>query len=114
MTLDDILADVPFDMTADMERLFKVAGCEPTCHSCLDPINIGESFELAAADDGTDKMLCGGCTIQDYERRTAERAGAIARKSERQRQQHFDRTGHWPGYSRLSKPANHDEQMNNE
>ncbi len=110
MTLDDIPADVPFDMTDDLVRLFRIADCDPACHACLNQIKVGDSFELAAGFDDQDHMLCGECTIQDYERRTAERAAHRAERRQRERQEYFDETGRWPGYSRPSQSTVEDKQ----
>ena len=57
MTLDDIPADVEMALTAELDRLFKVAGCRPTCHVCFHKLAIGDAFSLVALN-GTDQMAC--------------------------------------------------------
>lgn len=78
MTLDDIANDHILQLTAVMDRLFKVADCDPTCHCCCTVIKVGDEFKLAYHDalvrtgggqryerEERDIMLCGQCTIED-------------------------------------------------
>lgn len=78
MTLDDIPANYIHILTRVMDQLFKVAGCDPTCHCCCTVIKVGEAFKLAchkvlvstqvggvAKREEKDIMLCGQCTIED-------------------------------------------------
>jgi len=60
MTLDDIPADKILELTVELDRLFKAAGCEPACHVCLRKIDLGEQFQLLSFE-GTDEMLCVSC-----------------------------------------------------
>ena len=73
MTLDDIKADVTLTLTREHERLFKAADCNPSCHACLDDIEVGRKYMLATYKD-RDVMLCDRCDIpalKRYHRRLA-------------------------------------------
>ncbi len=76
MTLEDIPANQTTVLTDVMDRLFRMAGCDPTCHCCHVPLNIGDSFELAVYDKQKltntnetrhteDIMLCDECDAED-------------------------------------------------
>ncbi len=66
--LDDIPADETLTLTKHIDRLFRAAGCEPTCHCCQEKIEVGETFKLATVppykavwnptDETEDVMLC--------------------------------------------------------
>lgn len=92
MTLDDIPPDETLIMTAQMYRLFKLAGCEPNCHCCNDPINIGELFKLATCEvlrftgastprkkELKDIMLCGNCDRDDLKRMQRNKMSRVAK-----------------------------------
>ncbi len=57
MTLDDVPADVTMELTAELDRLFKTAGCRPTCHVCFHKLALGDTFSLVALN-GMDQMVC--------------------------------------------------------
>ncbi len=73
MTLNDIPPDVTLVLTDEMNRLFRIAKCDPTCHCCRDAIAVGDYFKLqthAVQKFGTrmnvnrierDIMLCSDC-----------------------------------------------------
>lgn len=83
MTLDDVPADTILTLTKDLDRLFRFANCDPTCHACDKTIKIGTDFQLISVSpkdrphkryyvdpDGpyTDEMACGKCTRADLTR----------------------------------------------
>lgn len=70
--IDDIPANEVIVMTEIMERLFKVANCDPACHCCRETIEVGAKFKLSTAMVRTsynapslkserDIMLCDNC-----------------------------------------------------
>ncbi len=91
-TLDDVKPDTIMVMTSDLDRLFKLEGCNPACHACHSAIALGEKFRLASTPDGRDVMLCDQCTMMDL---------VVAEVEE------TDRKRVWkdehPGFSRLSR-----------
>ena len=90
MTLDDIPADQKIQINAKMVRLFRAAGCDPGCHSCLRKIEVGDVFQLAT-NDGRDVMLCDHCNVDDLIAAKAKRARARWRNVQKY------------GFSRLSR-----------
>ena len=104
MTLDDIPEGQTVKLTALMHRLFKVAGCDPTCHCCHTVIAVGGEFKLMMhcrqkftgmhfkrAEEPRDVMLCGDCTIDDLVR---------AEENARRRRARYLRDHPRAGYSR--------------
>ena len=92
MTLDDIPADETLTMTAQMDRLFRIADCAPTCHCCTEPIKVGELFKLATCEvlrfTGAstpkktkleDIMLCGNCDRDDLKRMQRNKMARVAK-----------------------------------
>ena len=75
MTLDDVPADVEMALTGELDRLFKVARCNPTCHVCFKKIVVGDTFSLVSLD-GTDQMACGRkmCGRTGLEKKAAKQA----------------------------------------
>ena len=75
MTLDKIKANEEQEMTANLLRLFKAAGCSPTvCHACQRRIKVGMQFKLIPHkkyDQGTmtDEMCCDRCAAPELVRR---------------------------------------------
>ena len=69
--IDDVPTDTVMELTADLTRAFKFAGCAPTCHACQRSIEVGSKFQLISYE-GTDEMLCGRC-----DRKGLRRAKAI-------------------------------------
>ena len=61
MTLDDVPADTQMVLTAELRRLFLVAKCKPTCHSCGRTLAVGDDFSLSTID-GRDVMHGSCCT----------------------------------------------------
>lgn len=55
MTLDDIEADSILEMTSGLQRLFRLANCDPACHCCEKPIETGSMFKLACVELLTNK-----------------------------------------------------------
>jgi len=87
MTLDDIIPDTVTLLTEELLRLFRYADCEPECHACHKPIEVGKKFQLATRvystgwfregeQESRDVMLCSNCTILDLikEEKRARRA----------------------------------------
>ena len=114
MTLDDIDADTTQSLTRLMDRLFKAAGCNPTCHCCDETIEVGDNFKLAMYRrqkyggryytrdaEARDTMLCGDCSVGDLAR---------ADKNARRRISRYRKANPNAGYSRPSKVTDHDEQ----
>ena len=67
MTLDDVPADVLIILTDELDRLFKFAYCNPTCHTCNTKISIGDSFQLISYR-GRDHMACVNCDREKMEK----------------------------------------------
>ena len=72
MTLDDIQPNETLQLTAQIARLFKLAGCDPTCHCCREEIVVGDFFKLQTYNvqrttnttierHERDIMLCADC-----------------------------------------------------
>jgi len=81
MTLDDISEGTTQTLTLIMDRLFRVAGCDPACHACHTVIKVGDNFKLAMHlqkrygfhhknedREPQDIMFCGECTVEDLVR----------------------------------------------
>lgn len=69
--IDDIPPDEMIELTESMKRAFLALDCDPECHCCGKPIEIGQKFKLAYIErpkggwtdpDSTDEMLCYHCT----------------------------------------------------
>ncbi len=107
MTLDDIPADMVTVMTDVIDRAFKLAGCDPTCHCCHVVIAIGDTFILArynkqrftttlAERKEQDIMLCSKCDVDDMatmERKALRRHNKWLRENPR------------AGYTRIHREA---------
>lgn len=91
MTLDDIPADVTMTLTSELDRLFRAAGCNPTCHACGAGIWLEEKFMLLSLN-GTDQMVCHECDRADLERALEVKE----KRAEEMRRLYPPRTG--PGY----------------
>ena len=81
--INEIPADTEIEMTGELIRAFKVAGCHPTCHCCGKELIEGQPFKLAyikSLDRFTvtyhtderhkefkeeDEMLCNKCSPAD-------------------------------------------------
>jgi len=113
MTLDDIPEGKTLTLTAFINRLFKYAGCDPTCHACSTVIKVGELFKLAMhrrqiftgasfkrLDEPRDTMLCGNCTVDDLTRTETNRRRRYSRYLDEHPR---------AGYSRPSRATDHDE-----
>lgn len=107
MTLDDIPEGTTQTLTAELDRLFRYAGCDPTCHACRTPIKVGEVFTLTMyrrdrfggssferEKKPRDVMLCGECTVDDLAR---------AEQNARRRRARYMEEHPRAGYSRPSK-----------
>lgn len=107
MTLDDVPADTVTTLTDALDRLFKFAGCKPTCHACKKSIAVGSEFQLLSFK-GKDEMLCNECTKDDLE---VEHQAKLEKREQLLDGPYGRRTGHswngqnWvsPGYSRPSR-----------
>lgn len=107
MTIDDVPADTITTLTEELDRLFKFAHCNPTCHACRKSIGVGEEFQLLSFE-GKDEMLCSGCTKDDLE---AVHQTSVEKKEQLLNGPSGRRTGHngngtnWmgAGYSRPSQ-----------
>jgi len=110
MTLDDIPEGTTQALTAIMDRLFRLSGCDPTCHACRNVINIGDDFKLAMYRQQrfgsykhsrdlhpSDVMLCGDCTVEDLAR---------VEVNARRRRTRYLTANPRAGYSRPSKVNN--------
>lgn len=114
MTLDDVPADVELILTTELDRLFKVAKCNPMCHVCFNKISVGTIFSLVSLD-GTDQMACARKTCgrtgleKQAEKRAKEKQDKIdAEKAERAAWEKKypnprNRPSYGGGYSRPSK-----------
>ncbi len=86
MSLDKIKASVDTVMTPELVRLFKAAGCSPTCcHACLKTIRSGQTFKLLphrklGDRTTTDEMLCAKCGEPELVKRDLESARAAAKR----------------------------------
>ena len=101
MNLDDINANEPVTMTADLVRLFRAAGCSPTaCHACGKKLLVGHVFKLVPhtkpGQAASDEMCCDKCDSRKLDAR--DQRNATERRSPVVR-------GNWGGYSRPSKTA---------
>lgn len=94
MTLDDIEPDKTLVLTNDLARLFRIADCEPACHCCYEPIEIGSKFKLATHGDH-DTMLCDKHTVADLIEREE--------KDRKQSEAYFEQRRRTGGYSRPTK-----------
>ena len=102
--IDQIPADQTVVMTATLERAFKAAGCDPTCHCCQAEITIGEAFKLAMID-ATDEMLCDNCTPHKLKHhRTRALTRELNRKAARREYDPVVTTRGWYGGSGYSRP----------
>lgn len=109
-TLDDIESSVDTVMTAELVRLFKYAGCNPTvCHACNKPIKVGEVFKLCPHPNPHtpehelhDEMLCEKCDAKSLVKRDS-RERAVLRREARRHTAAQGWTNRLGGYSRLSK-----------
>ena len=99
MTLDDIAADVTLVLTREYNRLFKAAGCQPTCHACLRQIRVGMKFKLAT-HERRDVMLCAKHSLKHLTD-PAEVEKVREARWRRQAQERL-RAGLSPGFSRPS------------
>lgn len=110
MTLDDIPTNQTLTLTNVIDRLFKMAGCDPTCHCCHVEIKVGEAFELAyhktlvrtqvggvSAREEKDIMLCDKCTIDDLAKVETLQLRRLAR---------WRRNNPRAGFSRLHRRSN--------
>lgn len=84
MTLDDIQASADTVMTAELLRLFRYAGCDPTtCHACQKRIKDGDTFKLVPhlkpGAKSTDEMCCSKCGEPELIKRDACKAKAKAK-----------------------------------
>ena len=72
MTLNDIQPNETLQLTTQIARLFKLAGCDPTCHCCREEISVGDFFKLQTYNvqkttntmitrNERDIMLCADC-----------------------------------------------------
>ncbi len=97
--IDDIPADEEVVLTATLDRMFKAAGCDPTCHCCENALDIGDTFKLACVDVD-DQMLCANCTTEDLREKWKEdeRMAAIRHAENRLRM------GRSPGSYGFSRP----------
>ncbi len=102
-TLYDIPPDTTLVLTEEYDRLFKAAGCKPTCHACLKAITVGRKFTLVS-HCGQDVMICDKkfCDLDKVIRRPSMDA-----RNERERRQryityHVRQFGTRPGFSRPS------------
>ena len=105
MGIDDILADKVYVLDADLDRLFKAAGCNPGCHACKTKISIGDEFELLSYK-GTDEMVCAQCgrpELEDRDRRKIETSARRDREAAQHRREKIA-AGH-SGYSRPTTEA---------
>ncbi len=104
MVLDDVPANTIMALTPELDRLFRFAKCNPTCHACKAKIEVGESFQLLSLD-GKDEMLCVACDREKLIEAKAEAARLykVYLKSPEyaHRSQSIKADGHW-GYSRPS------------
>lgn len=103
MKIDEINAGSDVTMTADLIKLFAVAGCDPTlCHACGRKIKEGHLFKLVPHSKHNehppaDEMCCAKCGPHELmlrdrrEMRQARGGSSISRRS--------------GGYSRPSKES---------
>jgi hypothetical protein len=42
-------------MNKTLQRLFRIAGCDPACHCCSRKLNIGANFKLAEVENNDEK-----------------------------------------------------------
>lgn len=62
--INEIPADAEVEMTLELQRVFRMEGCDPECHCCERSIVIGDLFTLAYDEvSGNDEMLCVHCDI---------------------------------------------------
>ena len=91
MTLDDVPADKIMVLTEELDRLFKAAGCKPTCHACRKGILVEREFQILSFY-GIDEMLCHKCNREKLEkRRRTEEARKAA--SDLLRAEHVEKYG---------------------
>ena len=116
MELNDILAGADTVMTAELVRLFKVAGCSPTaCHACKKTIDAGHIFKLVSFN-GTDEMCCKKHGEADLAKRDEKKnrkaylsrqagGGTVTNPGDVREinRRSADLRGEWAGYSRPSK-----------
>ncbi len=101
MTIDDVPADTITVLTSELNRLFKFAKCNPTCHACKVKIEVGASFQLLTLNK-RDEMLCVEC---DREKLIAAKIEDTRKLEEWRNRPHANQSlknGKW-GYSRPSK-----------
>ena len=104
MTLDAVPADVVLEMTTELQRLFRVARCNPACHCCGVLLPVGSSFILATVDN-IDEMLGTCCTKEQLAaKREAQREKLAAKKAQEAREYARYKAQH-PGYSRPTLKA---------
>ncbi len=48
MDITDLKPNTLLVMTTEMHRVFKAAGCDPTCHCCENKIPVGETYKLGS------------------------------------------------------------------
>ena len=106
-TLNDVPADTQMVMTEDLERLFRVAKCNPPCHACLKTIPIGGPFQLVSLD-GTDEMTCGKCGRDDLRERhkqvSKEKAQVVTDRAQaKEKHRLLKRSQEQSGYSRSTR-----------
>ena len=105
MTLDDVPADTLMTLTAELDRLFKFARCNPSCHACKKSIGVGSEFQLLSFN-GKDEMLCTNCDKEKLIEAKAEAARLheeyLKSPEYAHRNQSLKPNGYW-GYSRPSQ-----------
>ncbi len=80
ITINDVKPDTIMELTTNLDRLFKVEGCNPACHACKTYLVVGDEFRLASTPDGRDVMLCSDCTMTELIEVEKEEAAALKRK----------------------------------
>lgn len=70
MSIDDLIDKEGWaKLSTDLDRLFRVAGCEPKCHIDGKEITIGDRFRLKPiarkGDEEASVMICNACGTED-------------------------------------------------
>ena len=52
-------------LTAEIHAMFSAAGCDPHCHFCFEPLNVGTQFGFKRLKTGISGTACARCITED-------------------------------------------------